>query len=655
MRSVSGVGRAAAMAAVIAAVVLVAVLLFGGGGSGYTVTADFLNAGQLVKGNPVQTGGVPIGSVKSIDITDEGQAVIEFSVDDDHSPLPVGTHVTIRQFSQSGIANRYIDLTFPPESQSDGQKIDDGGHIAADNTTTAVDLDELFNTLDPKTRKALQGFFKGQARQFENMGKEANVGFEYLNPALSTSSRFFNELTRDKPVLERFLVDSSQLVTALAEKRDDLSSLISQLSTTTTALASQKTALADSISELPPFMRRANTTFVNLRAALDDVDPLVDASKPAVRAARPVPQRRTRARRATREPTVRDLRITIDRNGKDNDLIDLLNSFPELADLATVTRERTASPGGKAIDVGETRGALPESAEAFENAAPEIAFGRPYTTDFFGWFDDFSTTGAGFDALGATARGHLVFSETPRRHRRPATSSAARAARSRPPRRLERALPGGAGRAQLQGRGQGERLMKRALSILFVLGAGFAAFVFGGASDEDGGEPTTRSSSTTRSAWSSRATSGSAASPPGRRAPSTSSRTTDGRALAAGRGQGHRAGLRRPARGRELRDQAAVADRRVLRRLPARQVRQEAADGRQRGVPVEQNFSTIPTDLVNDIMRAPVPRAAAADPVGARHRPRGPARRPRRGARARASRPARDQPRARGSSATRTR
>jgi phospholipid/cholesterol/gamma-HCH transport system substrate-binding protein len=110
MRSVSGVGRAAAMAAVIAAVVLVAVLLFGGGGSGYTVTANFLNAGQLVNGNPVQTGGTPIGSVKDIDITDEGQAVIEFSVEDDHSPLPEGTHATIRQFSQSGIANRYIDL-----------------------------------------------------------------------------------------------------------------------------------------------------------------------------------------------------------------------------------------------------------------------------------------------------------------------------------------------------------------------------------------------------------------------------------------------------------------------------------------------------------------------------------------------------------------
>src|SRR5215213_11803929 len=105
MRSVSGIGRVAAIAAVLAAAVLVAVVLFGGGGSSYKVKADFLNAGQLVKGNPVQSGGVPIGSVKGIDITDDGHAVIEFSVDDDHSPLPVGTHATIRQFSQSGIAN----------------------------------------------------------------------------------------------------------------------------------------------------------------------------------------------------------------------------------------------------------------------------------------------------------------------------------------------------------------------------------------------------------------------------------------------------------------------------------------------------------------------------------------------------------------------
>jgi hypothetical protein len=99
MRSVSGVERVAALGAVIAAVALVAIVLFGRASDAYTVKATFANAGQLVKGNPVQTGGVPIGSVESISITDNGQAEIEMKIDDDHKPLRRGVHATIRQFS----------------------------------------------------------------------------------------------------------------------------------------------------------------------------------------------------------------------------------------------------------------------------------------------------------------------------------------------------------------------------------------------------------------------------------------------------------------------------------------------------------------------------------------------------------------------------
>src|SRR5918998_5555147 len=148
MRSLTGVGRAAALGAAIAAVVLVALLLFGGGGGGYEVTAKFVNAGQIVKGNPVQTGGAAIGSVKDIKITDDGQAEVKFSVKDDHAPLREGTRATIRQFSQSGIANRYVDLSMPPNDVR-GDFIDNGGRIESDQTKTAVDLDQLFNTLDP--------------------------------------------------------------------------------------------------------------------------------------------------------------------------------------------------------------------------------------------------------------------------------------------------------------------------------------------------------------------------------------------------------------------------------------------------------------------------------------------------------------------------
>ncbi|MEJ7788754.1 MAG: MlaD family protein [Thermoleophilaceae bacterium] len=395
----SGIGRVAALGAVVAAVVLVAIVLFGGaGGGGYEVTAKFINAGQLVKGNPVQTGGTAIGTVKSIKITDDGQAAIRFDIKEDYAPLREGTRASIRQFSQSGIANRYIDLTLPPNGSA---KIPDGGFIGADATRTAVDLDQLFNTLDPLTGKALQDFFKNQERQFRGAGMAAGDTFEYLNPGLSTSSALFRELSKDQPQLERFLVDSSKLVTALAERDEDLTNLISEVSTTTRALANQKGALANSIERLPPFMRRANTTFVNLRTALDDVDPLVEASEPAARALTPF-LAQARGLAADAKPTIRDLRLTVGRAGRNNDLVDFVNSVPPLTDLAVETRERNG-------DV--RRGAFREAVAAFTNSAPLIAQGRPYTQDFLGWFDDFSTTGANFDAYGPFARGLISFQE----------------------------------------------------------------------------------------------------------------------------------------------------------------------------------------------------------------------------------------------------
>ena len=47
------------------------------------------------------------------------------------------------------------------------------------------------------------------------------------------------------------------------------------------ALASQSNALQQAlIASCPTSCARSNTTFVNLRATLDDLDPLVNASKP---------------------------------------------------------------------------------------------------------------------------------------------------------------------------------------------------------------------------------------------------------------------------------------------------------------------------------------------------------------------------------------
>jgi phospholipid/cholesterol/gamma-HCH transport system substrate-binding protein len=390
------VARVAAIGAAIAAIVLVALVLFTGGG-GYQVRAQFENAGQLVKGNLVQVGGAKAGTVEDFTILPNGLIEATLAIDDRFAPLEEGTRAVIRQGSQSSVASKYVDLHMPPEDGSDAE-LEEGGVIGVDNTMTSVEFDQFLSIFDDRTRRSLRGFFKGQNRQYYARGDEGNAGLRYLNSSLSATSRLFRELSYDPPVLERFLVDTSRFVTALSDRRDDLSALVSNLNRTTGALAAEKDALAEVVSRFPGFMRSANTTFVNLRSTLDDVEPFVEASKPVAKRLRPyLGQLRPFARDAV--PTVRDLSRTIRRPGELNDLVELNRTYPALAQIALETRVRNGE---------RRRGAFPELTEALRKSAPTIAHGRPYAVDFLGWFDDFSHTGAG-DAVGSFSRSQTYF------------------------------------------------------------------------------------------------------------------------------------------------------------------------------------------------------------------------------------------------------
>jgi phospholipid/cholesterol/gamma-HCH transport system substrate-binding protein len=388
--------RALVPASVLLALAVVAVLLFAGGG-GYTVEAVFQNGGQLVSGNPVRVSGADVGAVEDVSISDEGQAIVRFSVNDDYAPLRRGTRAIVRPTSLSGIANRFVDLQLGP---TDGDEIEDGGRLGTDETLTAVDIDQFFAIFDPKTREALQDFVAGSAEMLRGRGRQLNRAVRYLNPSLSTGARLFRELTRDEPLLERFLVDSSRFVNALGERQDDVGGLVSNANAAFRALGDQQAALGEAVELLPPVMRRANTTFVNLRTTLDDVDPLVDASKPVARRLGPFLDA-ARAFTADAEPTIRDLRLTIQRAGNSNDLIELLDSFPALTRAALDPRQ---------VNGATRRGAFPESEEALQDATETFSLLRPYTPDLVGWFEDFSGTGA-YDAAGGFSRSQLNLTE----------------------------------------------------------------------------------------------------------------------------------------------------------------------------------------------------------------------------------------------------
>jgi phospholipid/cholesterol/gamma-HCH transport system substrate-binding protein len=384
--------RVLTVAALGLAVAVVALVMFGGApGESYEVTARFENAGQVVKGGLVEVAGKPVGKVVDVALADDSRAELTLEIDGDWAPLPKGTHAQIRQFGLSGPASRYIDLRFPA-GESDGA-IPDGGVIGTEDTTSNVDLDEVFSIFDPKTRKGLRGVFKGSARQYQGEAERAKEGWLYLDPALVSATRLFEEVNRETPELERFVDETSHLVGDVAQRRDELASLVSNLADTTGAISRPPNALARSLEQLPGFLRQANTTYVNLRSTLDALDPLVRDFKPVAKRLRPYTAE-LRMLLEDLEPTVTGLSKITRSPGEANDLIDLALETLGLRDITVGPVKRN----GK-----EREGAFPAAAEALAGATPRLAFARPYSVDFTGWLDDFSHSG-NYDANGGVSR-----------------------------------------------------------------------------------------------------------------------------------------------------------------------------------------------------------------------------------------------------------
>jgi phospholipid/cholesterol/gamma-HCH transport system substrate-binding protein len=379
------VARAAAAAALALAVALAIWLLLFRGDGGTEYTLLFQNAGQLVKDDDVQVGGRRVGSVREIELTDDNQAAIKVVVEEPYAPLRDGTGAVIRLTSLSGIANRYVALTPAP---GDAKELPDGATLTADSATDVVDLDQIFNTLDERTRGDLTDVIKGFAAQYEGKGEEAGQSAKYFNPVLSSARRLVQQATEDEAALTRFIVNSSRAVTTIAERRDELADLVGNTNATAAAIGQESEALTRALELLPTTLRRSNTTFVNLRATLDDLDVLVAESKPATKDLAPFLRELRPLVRAAR-PTIHDLRLLVRRSGPDNDLVEATRKMPAL--------QRAATP------------AFRNGRQALERLQPVLEFARPYTPDLVGWFRDFGEGAANYDANGHFARIQPIF------------------------------------------------------------------------------------------------------------------------------------------------------------------------------------------------------------------------------------------------------
>ncbi len=191
--------------------------------------------------------------------------------------LHQGTIARIYEDSLSGIAAKYVELEPGPNS---APEINSGGTIGQGNTYSEVNLDELFNTLNAKTRSGLSNLIQGEAASLKGSGRAANRTLEYLAPGLASASQVTQELSRDEPSFDGLLVQGAKAMQALASKSDELTQLVSNTSQTAAAIDRQSPRCSSRWTCCPGVLRRSTTTFAGLDTTLDALTPVVNASKP---------------------------------------------------------------------------------------------------------------------------------------------------------------------------------------------------------------------------------------------------------------------------------------------------------------------------------------------------------------------------------------
>jgi phospholipid/cholesterol/gamma-HCH transport system substrate-binding protein len=368
--------RVAAIVGLAALVIALGVILLGGDG-GHKYNLLFQNASQLVPDNQVLIGGQPVGSVESIELTDDNLAEVKISVEQE---LHEGSTAVVRATSLSGVANHYVSIEPGP---NDNPPLADGATLGLAETTTPADLDQFFNSFPKKVRHGFADFIQGQAAFYAGRGKAGNVAAKYFGPSLNRTNAFVGELNADERLFEGFVVNSGKLATAVAERGENLSNAISNASTAFGAIAHENVAFSQTLERLPAVFRQSNTTFVNLRAALDDLDPLVETAKPATKNLAPfLAELRPVIQKAV--PLFKNLRLTVRRPGKANDAAELLAALPEV-------QQRAAK-------------AFPHSEEAIADFQPNLDFARAYTPDIFNGFAKLGQVTGYYDANGHYAR-----------------------------------------------------------------------------------------------------------------------------------------------------------------------------------------------------------------------------------------------------------
>ena len=276
----------------VAAAVAAAVASASGSGTGggtYRVRAIFDDASFAVAGEQVRVAGAPVGSIASLEVTQNKQAAVTLAINDARfTPFHANATCAIRP--QSLIGEMYVDCNPGTSSAPKLARIDRGPgagtyYLPVIHTHSPVDFDISQDIYREPIAQRLAIILNELGTGLAARGSDLNAVIHRADPALQNTDQVLKILADQNRALAKLATDSAAVLTPLANQRRALADFIVQANTTAVASAQRSGDISRSIQLLPAFLRQLRPLMVDLGTLADQGTPVaseLDASASAL-------------------------------------------------------------------------------------------------------------------------------------------------------------------------------------------------------------------------------------------------------------------------------------------------------------------------------------------------------------------------------------
>ena len=237
----------------------------------YQIKVPFNEATQLAEQSDVRISGVNVGKVQNITLAPNGkQALATVDIEDKYAPLPESTRAILR--TKTLLGETYIELT---PGNRDGPRLEDGGSVPEANVAQSVQLDEIFRTFNPKTRKAFQTWMQEGAVAINGQGQALSYAIGEFEPTFTELDKLFRVLDTQRLTVAQLFRNGATTFRALRGRQGELGSLIQNSNAVFQTTARRNRDIEALFLAFPTFLDESKLTLNRLKDFSVKTDPLM--------------------------------------------------------------------------------------------------------------------------------------------------------------------------------------------------------------------------------------------------------------------------------------------------------------------------------------------------------------------------------------------